>query len=104
MSLGLAYQAALTFLASNLPGSVTPELVRWHNHFYQQVGPRYQPVSDDAVQTMLTRWLARNAGTRTDANGKIKPVSSTFVRDAMLAVRSETAIGDSVSPGSWIEG
>jgi putative DNA primase/helicase len=102
MSQGIAYQAALLFLTGSLPGSINPETVRWRGHFYQRVSHCYQPVSDEAVQTELTRWLARNVSARTDARGNAQPLSSTFIRDAMLALQTETAIDDSVSPGSWI--
>jgi P4 family phage/plasmid primase-like protien len=78
-------------------------MVRWRGQFYERRGPCYQPISEDAVQTSLTRWLARNPTIRTELSGKIRPISTQLLRDAMLAVRSETAISDGVAPGSWVK-
>jgi putative DNA primase/helicase len=103
MSQGVAYQAALVFLTSKVPGAVTPDIVRWRGQFYQRDGACYRPITDEAVEALLTRWLARNVAARTEENGKIRPLTKTLTRDAMLAVRSETACGDDLQPSSWLK-
>jgi putative DNA primase/helicase len=101
VSQGLAYHAALTYLTSNVPGDKTPPTVRWRCHYYQWGGALYRPVTDEVLEADLTRWLARNPAAR-DEGGKVRPVTKTFLRDAMLAVRSETTIGDEILPGTWL--
>ena len=104
MSQGLAYQAGLKYLTDQVPGlDPLPETLRWRGKFYQWSKGHYQSVADEQIETGLTKWLARNPGARSDAEGKIKPVNRTFVQNAMLAIRSEVAIPDELTPGSWIE-
>src|SRR5262245_39554228 len=102
MSQGIAYRAGLGFLASSVPGADTPETLRWCGQFYQRSGPSYRPVTDEALESQLTKWLAGNPEARKDTNGKVLPVTRTFLRDAMLAVRSEPAVADQVAAGSWL--
>src|SRR5205823_1982282 len=83
MSQGLAYNAGLLFLASSVPGAVTPETVRWRGRFHQRTGACYEPVTDEAVNAALARWLAANPGALTGAKGKVYPVTTALLRDAM---------------------
>jgi P4 family phage/plasmid primase-like protien len=104
MSQGIAYQSGLKFLASSVPGANTPEIVRWRGQYYQWAGACYEPVTDEAQKAALTKWLAANPGARTGPKGKVYPVTTALIRDAMLAVLSEVAIPDDLAPGSWIKG
>jgi P4 family phage/plasmid primase-like protien len=103
MSQGLAYRAALQFLASSVPGNTTPETVRWRGHYYQYDGTRYRPVTDETVEAAVTRWLARNPAACVEDGGKVRAITKTLIRDVTLAVRSEATISDALLPGTWIE-
>jgi putative DNA primase/helicase len=95
MSIGPAYRYALLFLDCKVPSCVTPKLARWRGHFHAWDGASYRLVADEAVEGMLTRWLARNAAA--------PPLTKAFLGDVLLAVRSETTVPDDVLPGSWLK-
>jgi P4 family phage/plasmid primase-like protien len=82
---------------------MTPHIVRWSGRFYQWSGACYCPVTDEAVEAAVTQWLARTASARLEAD-RIRPITTWLLRDTMLAIRSEAAIPDSVTPGTWIKG
>jgi putative DNA primase/helicase len=104
VSLGLAHTAGVLFLASRVPGAPTPDLVRWHGGFYEFTGACYRHATDEAVQNRVTAWLASNPGARTDpATNKVQPITSRFVTDVMLGVRTHATIPDTTAPGSWTQ-
>jgi P4 family phage/plasmid primase-like protien len=102
MAQGVAYRAGMIYLAGGLPDQPAQNLVRWGGQFFRWSCPRYRQVTEEEVRADVTRWLARNPGVRTGADGKEKPVTAALVRDAMVAVYAETAIPDAVQPGTWL--
>jgi P4 family phage/plasmid primase-like protien len=104
MAQGMAYRAGLVYVAGGLPGQAMPTIARWRETFYRWTGAYYLPVTDEEVKAAVTCWLARNPTTRTDPKGKIAPVTESFVRDVLLAVRAETEVADTTAPGTWLSG
>jgi P4 family phage/plasmid primase-like protien len=102
MSYGLAYNAALSFLTESSSVTATPETIRWRKRFFQHDGVCYHPVTDELVESAIAKWLARNPDARTE-KGKLQPVTINLVRNAMLAVRSETSISDETALNSWLK-
>jgi putative DNA primase/helicase len=100
----MAYRAGLTFLAGGLPGQAPQHLARWNGNFYRWTGSHYRPCADEDVKASVTRWLARHSAVRARGPDQVQEVTEPFVRDVMLAVRTETEIGADVQPGSWLDG
>jgi putative DNA primase/helicase len=104
MAQGMAYRAGLIYVAGGLPGQQTRPIARWGGKFYRWTDSFYMPVTDEEIKADVTRWLARHPAVRTDAKDKVKPVTEAFVRDVMLAVRTEAEVPIGVRPGAWVEG
>jgi putative DNA primase/helicase len=102
LSHGIAFTAGLRYLADRVPGGGTPPTVRWNGRYYQRSGVRYRVVTDEAVEGGLARWLALNPDALADERGRTRPITMNLVRDAALAVRSASQVGDGVVPGSWL--
>jgi putative DNA primase/helicase len=102
MTQGTAYRAALQYLTRNLPDDRTPPTMRWRGQFYQKSGSCYRPVSDEAIEAAFVRWAARSPVARTGEKGRIETLSKSFAVNGILAIRAETQVPDSVTPGAWL--
>jgi P4 family phage/plasmid primase-like protien len=105
MSQGLAHDAGVLFLTSRVPGASTPPTVRWRGTYYQHEGLLHRPVTDEALEAQVTRWLATNPGARTDpVKNTVRPIDAPFLRDVMVAVRAYALVPDATEPGTWLKG
>ena len=104
MTQGIAYRAGLQYLHSlaGANGVGHQNLVRYRNKFFMWTGSCYRPATNEDIQGYVTKWLARNPAVRT-ARDCVSPVTSSFVRDVMLAITAEAAPGADLEPGTWIK-